>query len=750
MKFNYLNKAIILIYLIIPLVIMDTIIQNLENFKNASDDIFTITELNSTQRRQVHEHCKRLNLCSTSSDPLSTGLKNITVTKSTNDVTFIPTDLDITLSEYFKFPIWVSKELTIKSIKLFSEYFKVPIATYDPQHLIYFIELYSTTHDAYTKFKIFTDAIIEFGSFGAFNSYRMQLIIKISADISKVYQNKLTDIKKKDTKCKELPPTTSIYSSTTNGEYVPYISLDEITANFNSYYYLEPALFQNHDNWADFISTYTSVPFFKQSKHFRQLILGNVGNKKCEPVQKYFMSELFAKLKCMVDVRGKLGTDEMIVNTTFETIISDVDKINKCIQELPSSMHRVWRITPFCIKNIPDSLFFEKRPISMDDTHIDYSTFELKNVNRDYHSQAHKYILGMQSTPEDLLAMKNDYSITQCNYHPISGIASSIIDFDHQLLADYFDISLHTAQKITPTALKIWTTYFNIPLNVFDPSYLIYFVNLYTESHDAFRKFKLFTDALEKIYTITALNDFGIDLADKICHELVESIHDVFIPKVTIGATTNIYSAPINGIKKVFIAINIDKFNFHKYLCPDLLSNSLNELISTHTDIPFFRESKLIKKIALGKINFFYKTQKNAPKWKDITTSNINYVISVLESVLNTYTLTKTTKKGLLIETNLNDVSELCIKIRQSILELSEPMRNLWNVITFTLSSIGKSTLFEKRFPDNNFKIKNIENDKDIYSQAHKYVLNIAPSEEDLHSMKEGNHITYNHYYKFY
>src|SRR5437868_9787662 len=101
---------------------IQNIISDLENFRNIYIDSpgsqLVISELNSTQRSQVHAHCSRLGLCSTSSDILPNGLKNIIITKNFKaNMDLPPTDLDIELSNEFEIPLWYANRITSKVIK---------------------------------------------------------------------------------------------------------------------------------------------------------------------------------------------------------------------------------------------------------------------------------------------------------------------------------------------------------------------------------------------------------------------------------------------------------------------------------------------------------------------------------------------------------------------------------------------------------------------------------------------------------
>jgi hypothetical protein len=81
-----------------------------------------------------------------------------------------------------------------------------------------------------------------------------------------------------------------IYRPEWNGAYM--ISLDMISANFSSLKYYNPALVRNCTSWNEFLSQFTSIKYFHESKFFRQLVFGSLNTKKQQIITKYIIQQV--------------------------------------------------------------------------------------------------------------------------------------------------------------------------------------------------------------------------------------------------------------------------------------------------------------------------------------------------------------------------------------------------------------------------------------------------------------------------
>lgn len=409
--------------------IVDAIKSDLIHFKIDSDikQLTIEMPLNNNDRASIHEACKKMGLHSKSGESLENGLKKITVFKEQLDVIFEReyNDTEKELSKYLDIPESVSSKINAKAIQMWSQYYKIPLATPNPKYLIYYIELYDKHYNIKKSLQLLINALTKYGSIEILKSHREQVFNKICSKLISIKEFERSDIKFQSNL---LPPKVNIYSGIIPSyvpSYIAYISLDVKQANFNSYKYADVLMgndtYQKLLDWCMKEHGETIDPFLSESKYFRQLIFGKVGGKKCASIQKHFMSVFYALLmkNCpgIAERISKLGTEEMIVKTTSDTMDSDMHYIYQCMNLLPEKMQHIWKCIPFYLKSIGTKVNFayEKRTIVDiqnskydNDESIKNLSLEIKGIEKDFHSQAYKYVIGLDPTIEDLKAIKDN------------------------------------------------------------------------------------------------------------------------------------------------------------------------------------------------------------------------------------------------------------------------------------------------------------------------------------------------------
>lgn len=373
---------------------METIETTITNFKNdPSIDKIVIENTNyilnsNDNRKYIHELCGKFNIYSKSSNINNT--KIITITKNILDLPVVITDDDRAMFiKDFKLPITIPKE----------PYFSYFINSFDP--------LLSTKH----KYGLLVDAINKLQSQNiTLKHYSYTLIDKITDVIKQTSQYK-DFIDCKDYKIDKFPSNKNIYTGNVTDKY--YISIDIRTANFTSVKFFNKGLVLGCDDWQTLIKSFTDIEYFIQSKHFRQVVFGKVNGimSKCVVIQKYLTKYLHDILVNNGVIITGVSNDEIVIETTKETMKDDMEKINKCIQMLPNTMTNIWKIVTFTLSSINNSVSFLK-------TILDNDTFEkvgieIRNTDKDFYPQVYKYVMGIPLEPYD---MKFGNKGFVCNY----------------------------------------------------------------------------------------------------------------------------------------------------------------------------------------------------------------------------------------------------------------------------------------------------------------------------------------------
>jgi hypothetical protein len=335
-----------------------------------SSEIFP-SILNEEESQKIHQWCAEFGCSVTTEEWIDKQKWSImTIVKS---YTKKPTEADMkSLIKDFALPIPISKE----------PYFS------------YFVDLYDSFLQTKKKYELLVDAINhpEIGS-KTIKSYALTLADRIGNAIkgspgfetfkdSKLYTAKNGVSKSSDiyVKCKE--------------ERV-YISIDIRTANFTAMKFFDPLLVLDSDTWNDLIRKFTSIEYFIQSKHFRQIVFGRIGPamKRINSIQRYLTAELSSKLKDQVVIEH-VSDDEIIINSTIEMFEKDMQLCQSIIETLPENM-QVWKIIPFSLVQLGKSEAVIKRNLLTNAT-------EIRHINKDLYAQCFRYYNGQDMTPSDL------------------------------------------------------------------------------------------------------------------------------------------------------------------------------------------------------------------------------------------------------------------------------------------------------------------------------------------------------------
>lgn len=171
-----------------------------------------------------------------------------------------------------------------------------------------------------------------------------------------------------------------------------YIGFDIIKGNFTAIKYYNKNLVFNYETYENFITKYTNLDYFKNSKQIRQVIFGHLLQKKLGKIQSFMTNNLIKflhekkKIK-EIDFLHK-SNDEIVIN--FNNI-----NLNELKNELlKNELLKNFRIETFKLVNIEDKKYFVKEHFN--------GKKEFKCIENDFFIQAYKKYYNIPIKKEDL------------------------------------------------------------------------------------------------------------------------------------------------------------------------------------------------------------------------------------------------------------------------------------------------------------------------------------------------------------
>ncbi|PLS18895.1 hypothetical protein CVD28_00400 [Bacillus sp. M6-12] len=132
-------------------------------------------------------------------------------------------------------------------------------------------------------------------------------------------------------------PTKSVFRKENTGKTL--LSIDLKSANYTALRAFHPSLVANTNTYQEFISQFTKEDSILHSKHMRQVIFGNLNNKRLAHIESYFVQQLlpvitehftvddivaFIKDEVVLDITGK----EEKVSTFVQDLLSNAEKLD--------------------------------------------------------------------------------------------------------------------------------------------------------------------------------------------------------------------------------------------------------------------------------------------------------------------------------------------------------------------------------------------------------------------------------------
>lgn len=370
------------------------IIKKLEDFLLSDIDKLIMPPSDVSTRHIIHEWCEKENINSYS----------ITSNENTHKIVIIekkPRTLVLNINDIEKF---------IKDNKL-----PIPIAK--PPYLDYFLDLYEPDYSAKTLYNEFTNAVsICKKNNTTIREYHNTLVRKIvdsikENDTNKKYlSDKINGINIGINECNVLSCSGYTLADIDKTEKY-YISLDIKKANYTSTKHFYPEIFLDTNTWEDYVKLFTDIDYFIKSKHFRQVVFGNLNTKKCLLLWKQLCVNLVDVIKehTSLNIFGKVSDDEIIIKSSLETIDNDLVVLDSVIKKHLPDHYDYWKIIPFSIKCIAVTDTFNKFFL-----YTNYNTKKelLKGCDRDHFAQLYKAYYGRELHSYDFKSTINNEVIT--------------------------------------------------------------------------------------------------------------------------------------------------------------------------------------------------------------------------------------------------------------------------------------------------------------------------------------------------
>lgn len=296
-------------------------------------------------------------------------------------------------------------------LKQFVKDFELPITIFNEPYFSYFVELYDKNFDIKEKLlmleKVVEDATQKNKSFSEYvETTRNQIISSINS--TEIYKSYVND---KMENVLELPKQIDIYKFNEKQKY--YISLDIVKANYNCMKYYNHELVLKTNSWEELVEKFTNLDYFKKAKYFRQVTFGNLKNKKAASIQKILMHQLVKEIKKFpenINIYGKQGDDELIIETDEINILKDYNSLKKILNNLSNDLGKIWKIEIFRLYMfLPTSAMIKEIFIDVNKSLFDKNNYHVvfKNINKNLFPQIYKSYYKLQLDPFDLKVVIN-------------------------------------------------------------------------------------------------------------------------------------------------------------------------------------------------------------------------------------------------------------------------------------------------------------------------------------------------------
>ena len=201
---------------------------------------------------------------------------------------------------------------------------KIPIRLYAEPYFTERLALFDKYYNTLEKWKAFCKEVEKFPNeeeyFNMYNTTKESAMYFIKTSQGFDNFNKL-DMNQFAIKNKNLPSKDIFKPSNISKTF---ISLDMKKANFSSLKAYDPTIFDNAENWEDFIRKFTDSEYIVNSKYIREVIMGNCNPSRVITYEKHITDTILTKLVAAgIDIESVVffSNDEIVININSDPLI---------------------------------------------------------------------------------------------------------------------------------------------------------------------------------------------------------------------------------------------------------------------------------------------------------------------------------------------------------------------------------------------------------------------------------------------
>ena len=209
-----------------------------------------------------------------------------------------------------------------KLIARFCKDFNLPIKIYDREYFNYFATLYNDYFKVDENMELLKEALSEFEDSTEFLNYYNELqdlIINTIKEKEEYVEFSNADFNKFKVNSKYC--VANIYKNTNLGKC--FVSIDLNKANFQALHFYNKNIVEKTESYEEFISKFTKFKYFAKSKHFRQVVFGNLNPKRQLKIEQFLIEQIIEFLSS----KNILCKDDIVMATKDE-VVFEIDENN--------------------------------------------------------------------------------------------------------------------------------------------------------------------------------------------------------------------------------------------------------------------------------------------------------------------------------------------------------------------------------------------------------------------------------------
>lgn len=289
---------------------------------------------------------------------------------------------------------------------------------------------------------------------------------------------------------------------------------------------------------------------------------------------------------------------------------------------------------------------------------------------------------------------------------------------------------------LTNSLIKRFCKDFNLPINVHDPKYFDYFIELYDPLFNTKQKFTWLKEAIDKTGGIDQFflhgKKFSDDVKSLISNtQAYKNMSEIDLNKIyplkQEVSQQDIY-VPSN-LGRTLISVDLEKANFNSMslfgLKEELGIQNYQELLQKATDLDYYMNSKMIRQVIFGDLN--PKRQQRMQK----------YVINQLCEKLKEagYQLSSASTDEIIID------SGVTVEQVKKVLENVDEKFKFFKVESFTLEKVTEDSSFYVKHIENGAKIEFRSVPSYLFAQVYKQYYGKELCDNDLTFSHDGTGI---------